>query len=68
MFLAIQSQPPRPPRSAEAGHYLSMPKVKEGAIFESYFINPKLLSDLDLGGSDDLKIDLRGQLRSLRPK
>ena len=68
MFLAIQSQPPRPPRSAEAGHYLSMPKVKEGAISQGYLIHPKLLSDLDLGVSDDLKNDLRGQLRSLRPK
>ena len=40
----------------------------EGVIFEGYLINPKLLGDLDLGGTDDLKIDLRGQLRSPRPK
>ena len=44
-----------------------MKKVMEGAIFQGYHMNLKLLSNLDLGGPDDLKSDLRGHLRLLRP-
>ena len=49
-------------------HNFDMPKFKEGGILQGFFVNLKLLSDLILGGSVDLKSDLRGQLRSLRPK
>ena len=45
-----------------------MEEVMDEVIFQGYHMNLKLLSDLDLGGPDDLKPDLRGQLRSLRPK
>ena len=43
-------------------------KVMEGVIFQGCLLTPKLVSDLDLGGPDDLKSDLRGHLRSLRSK
>ena len=58
----------RPPRSNEVITSFKKIKTTEGFIFEGYLMNPKLLSDLDLGGSDDLKTDLRGHLRPLRPK
>ena len=68
MLLATRGQPPRPPRSKEAMPDLDVLKLMEGVIFPGYIINPNLLSDLDLGGPDDLRSDLRGQMRSLRSK
>ena len=40
----------------------------EGAIFQGDHMNQKLLSDLDLGVSDDLKSDLRGRFEVAEAK
>ena len=67
-FSTYWGQPPWPPRSKEAIPDLDMLKLTEGVIFKGCIINPKLLSDLDLGGPDALRRELRGQMRSLRSK
>ena len=67
-FSTYWGRPPWPPRSKEAIPDLDMLYLMEGAIFLGCIINPKLLSDLDLGEPDDLRSDLRGQLRLLRSK
>ena len=41
---------------------LDILKFTEGVIFHGSTIKLKLLNDLDLGGPDDLRFDLRGHL------
>ena len=55
----------RNPASAasEAVSYFRCQKIIEGGIFRGCVMNPKLLSDLDLGGPGDLRSDLRGHPR-----
>ena len=45
-----------------------VPKIVEGPIFRGRDIIQKLLSDLDLGGPDDIKSDLRGRPRPSEAK
>ena len=40
----------------------------EGGIFRGFSIVSKLLSDLDLGATGDVRSDLRGHMRSQRSK
>ena len=48
--------------------YLGCQKIIEGSIFRGRDSIQNLLSDLDLGGPDDLRYDLRGRLRPLEAK
>ena len=48
--------------------YLWYPKIVEGIIFRGRDIIQNLLSDLDLGGPDDLRPGLRGHLRPSEAK
>ena len=48
--------------------YLWCPKIIEGSIFRGRDNIQNLLSDLDLGGPDDLRSDLRGRLRPSEAK
>ena len=62
-LLAIEIRPPRPPRPSADLRYFRCQKSIEGGIFRGCVMNPKLLSDLDLGGPGDLRSDLRGHPR-----
>ena len=42
---------------------LDILKVMKGSDFQGFTISLKLISDLDLGGLDDLRSDLLGHLR-----
>ena len=48
--------------------YLGWQKIIEGGIFRGRDSIQNLLSDLDLGGPDDLRSDLRGHLRPSKAK
>ena len=48
--------------------YLGWQKIIEGGIFRGRDSIQNLLSDLDLGGPDDLRSDLRGRLRPSEAK
>ena len=45
--------------------FFGVSKNIEGSIFRGQDRTSKLFSDLDLGGPDDLRSDIRGHLRSL---
>ena len=62
-LLAIETRPPRPPRPSADLRYFRCQKIIQGGIFRGCVTNPKLLSDLDIGGPGDLRSDLRGHPR-----
>ena len=53
-------------RSLEAVFDLKLKKLKEGSNFWGYIIKQKMFLDPKLGGTDEVRSDLRGRLRPFR--